>query len=384
MYKRSRAGDELVDPSVLSTDSIFGVVVQNPEKGHQLEGQEVLINSDLSWTNIDEPMGKVHPWNEWAYKSKGHVESQGEQSEAFSHIVDSLEKEQSFKNYGDVLAYRGASVVQTSTGRYAYDRDTHNFEYTILPANYDESDIGGLLADNNEVVYGPTEAAPFPHVIYEGKAIYANRSIQEQGKYDSVNVRASKSIKEGIIDIKNENSFSYQVAKRGTDVSTVLRYIDSISEENTGKYVKNSMISTTKGVAGGEVGGRIGMRIAKKNTPKYVGPYMRGALKTIGRETGAHAANTGLLLYSVSENVDEFKDHPDLLRQANDYDVEAFTVGEVISIGEVALTVSTGGEYVLHTKLGGGLFNFIEGLRIEKHKDELRKEKENREQELNK
>lgn len=87
VYKRSRAGDELVDPSVLSTDFISGVVVQNPEKGHQLEGQEVLINSDLSWTNIDEPMGKVHPWDEWTYKSKGHVASQGEYSEAFSRAV---------------------------------------------------------------------------------------------------------------------------------------------------------------------------------------------------------------------------------------------------------------------------------------------------------
>ena len=38
VYNRSRAGDELVDPSVLSTDPISGVVVQNPEKGHQLEG----------------------------------------------------------------------------------------------------------------------------------------------------------------------------------------------------------------------------------------------------------------------------------------------------------------------------------------------------------
>lgn len=60
VYKRSSAGDDLVDPSVLSTDHISGVVVQNPQKGHQLEGQEVFINSDLSWTNIDEPMGKVH------------------------------------------------------------------------------------------------------------------------------------------------------------------------------------------------------------------------------------------------------------------------------------------------------------------------------------
>ena len=87
VYKRSRTGDELVDPSILSTDFISGVVVQNPEKGHQLEGQEVFINSDLSWTNIDEPMGHVHPWNEWTYKLKGQAKSQGEYSEAFSRAV---------------------------------------------------------------------------------------------------------------------------------------------------------------------------------------------------------------------------------------------------------------------------------------------------------
>ncbi len=57
VYKRSSAGDEPVDHRI-EYRTFSGVEAKI--KKHQLEGQEVFINSDLSWTNIDEPMGKVH------------------------------------------------------------------------------------------------------------------------------------------------------------------------------------------------------------------------------------------------------------------------------------------------------------------------------------
>ena len=43
------------------------------------------------------------------------------------------------------------------------------------------------------------------------------------------------------------------------------------------------MSSTVQGVAYSEVGSVSGAGITKALTPRYAGPYMRGALKTIGK-----------------------------------------------------------------------------------------------------
>lgn len=88
-YKRTKHKDILINPSEVNVL----LVVQNSEKGHQLEGQEVIINSDRSWTAIDEPLGYVHPdgmfKTNWWRESK----SDGERAEEFVKTIDSLEQQ---------------------------------------------------------------------------------------------------------------------------------------------------------------------------------------------------------------------------------------------------------------------------------------------------
>ena len=286
-----------------------------------------------------------------------------------------------YDNEGDRLADNGAFVIELYDGKnYAFNIIDREFYYTNRKSTHNRDDLGGLLADTRlYTVYGNNESANFTHVVYEGKAIYANREVQEPGKYDQLNIVASSDVKDNILDIQKDNSFSYAIAKQGTETATVLRYIDGLSYSDIQKYGQKSMSSTVQGVAYSEVGSVSGASIAKALTPRYAGPYMRGALKTIGKESGGHFANTGILLHSVYDNVRTFENHPDLLKKANDLDVEAFYVGEVVAIGETVATVSTAGEYAVTGKAIGGITNFVENTRVEKKKDKLNKEKEERE-----
>ncbi|MDY5715226.1 MAG: hemagglutinin repeat-containing protein [Veillonella caviae] len=88
-YKRTKHKDILINPSEVNVL----LVVQNSEKGHQLGGQEVIINSDRSWTAIDEPLGYVYPdgmfKTNWWRESK----SDGERAEEFVKTIDSLEQQ---------------------------------------------------------------------------------------------------------------------------------------------------------------------------------------------------------------------------------------------------------------------------------------------------
>lgn len=286
-----------------------------------------------------------------------------------------------YDNEGDRLADNGAFVIELYDGKnYAFNIIDREFYYTNRKSTHNRDDLGGLLADTRlYTVYGNNESANFTHVVYEGKAIYANREVQEPGKYDQLNIVASSDVKDNILDIQKDNSFSYAIAKQGTETATVLRYIDGLSYSDIQKYGQKSMSSTVQGVAYSEVGSVSGASIAKALTPRYAGPYMRGALKTIGKESGGHFANTGILLHSVYDNVRTFENHPDLLKKANDLDVEAFYVGEAVAIGETVATVSTAGEYAVTGKAIGGITNFVENTRVEKKKDKLNKEKEERE-----
>lgn len=286
-----------------------------------------------------------------------------------------------YDNEGDRLADNGAFVIELYDGKnYAFNIIDREFYYTNRKSTHNRDDLGGLLADTRlYTVYGNNDSANFTHVVYEGKAIYANREVQEPGKYDQLNIVASSDVKDNILDIQKDNSFSYAIAKQGTETATVLRYIDGLSYSDIHKYGQKGMSSTVQGVAYSEVGSVSGAGIAKALTPRYAGPYMRGALKTIGKESGGHFANTGILLHSVYDNVKTFENHPDLLKKANDLDVEAFYVGEAVAIGETVATVSTAGEYALTGKAIGGITNFVENTRVEKKKDKLNKEKEERE-----
>ncbi|WP_321052424.1 hypothetical protein [Veillonella caviae] len=115
--------------------------------------------------------------------------------------------------------------------------------------------------------------------------------------------------------------------------------------------------------------------MAKYLTPKYTGPYMRGALKTIGKESGGYLTNTGIFLHSVYDNTEEFKGHPDLMSKAIDYDKESFYVGEAVAGVETIAAFASGGKYAIPVKAGGATINYIEAVRVEKKKDELKKEK---------
>ena len=374
-YKRGRNGDTLVDPS-----EVYGfIVVQTSQKDHQLEGQEAYLNSDRSWTNVDAHLGLVHLDNEWSYKIDGHAKSSGEISESFINSIDNFKKEQSFENYGDVLAYRGASVVQTSTGRYAFDRSTKTFEYTVLPANYNEGDIGGLLADNGEAVYGPTDSAPYNHVIYEGKAIYANREAKIKGKYDSIPIQASDNTKETILDIRDTNNFTYNISNDIINTTNTLKWVDSVSNQDLRIALDKGMESNVKGATLSSISGVTGEATMKAITPKYVGPYMRVALNTTARESAPHLTNTAILVQSVQNNIEEFKGHPDLLKKANEIDKEAFWLSGGVAVGETGAAIATDGGSLLAIKGTGFISNaFING-RAELKKNDLRKEKERRE-----
>lgn len=374
-YKRTRNGDTLVDPS-----EVYGfIVVQISEKNYQLKGQEAYINSDRSWTNVDAHLGLVHLDNEWTYKIDGHTKSPGEISESFINSVDNFKKEQSFENHGDVLAYRGASVVQTSTGRYAFDRSTKTFEYTVLPANYNEEDIGGLLADNGEVVYGPTDSAPYNHVIYEGKAIYANREAKIKGKYESIPIQASDNTKDIILDIRDTNNFTYNISNDIINTANTLKWVDSVSNQDLRMASDKGMESNVKGATLSSISGVTGEATMKAITPKHVGPYMRVALNTTARESAPHLTNTAILVQSVQNNIEEFKDHPDLLKKANEIDKEAFWLSSGVAVGETGAAIATDGGSLLTIKGTGFISNaFING-RAELKKNDLRKEKERRE-----
>lgn len=144
------------------------------------------------------------------------------------------------------------------------------------------------------------------------------------------------------------------------------------------KYGKPVLADQTRDTALGVFGSVGGAEVVKYLTPKYTGPYMRGALKTIGKESGGYLTNTGIFLHSVYDNAEEFKGHPDLMSKAIDYDKEAFYVGEAVAIDEDVVTVTSAGEYALPAKATGAAINFGVSIRVEKKKDELQEEKTGR------
>lgn len=183
-----------------------------------------------------------------------------------------------YDNEGDRLADNGAFVITLNDGHnYAFNVEDHEFYYTNYPVTHETNDLGGLLADIQLfTVYGSSDSAKFPHVVYDGKAIYANREIQEPGIYDSIIISANLNVKDSILDERNKQDYSYSISKKWVDTDIALRYADSLTYNDLQKYGKTVLADQTRYTALAGVGSVGGAEVAKYLTPKYTGPYMRG------------------------------------------------------------------------------------------------------------
>lgn len=95
IWRRTKFGDTLINPKNIRPIA----VVQTAEKGHQLEGQEVWINSDRSWTNINEPMGYVNLPFTNSNPFRWAPLSEGERAEKFLQIANAYEEANRNKPY---------------------------------------------------------------------------------------------------------------------------------------------------------------------------------------------------------------------------------------------------------------------------------------------
>ena len=83
-WRRRRSGDSRINPENIRPLA----VVQTAEEGHQLEGQEVWINGDGSWTNINESMGLVNLPFTNSNPFRWEPSSDGERAEKFLQVAN--------------------------------------------------------------------------------------------------------------------------------------------------------------------------------------------------------------------------------------------------------------------------------------------------------
>ena len=83
-WRRRRSGDSRINPENIRPLA----VVQTAEEGHQLEGQEVWINGDGSWTNINESMGLVNLSFTNSNPFRWEPSSDGERAEKFLQVAN--------------------------------------------------------------------------------------------------------------------------------------------------------------------------------------------------------------------------------------------------------------------------------------------------------
>ena len=159
---------------------------------------------------------------------------------------------------------------------------------------------------------------------------------------------------------------AYQASTDATSTDRVMRWADYLSSPEFKNHAEKSTRSTVSGIAYSKVGEITGEHI----------------ILGMGREVGGHSANTFVLINNVQDNYKEFYKYPDLFKAANDLDKEAFWVGETVSAGEKLALIGSGGRYaVIAGRFGIGV-NLLEGVRVEKGKDELKQEKEKREKDV--
>ena len=216
IWRRTKFGDTLINPKNIRPIA----VVQTAEKGHQLEGQEVWINSDGSWTNINEPMGNVHLPFSSSNPFRWEPLSEGERAEKFLQIANAYEEANRNKPYvvdtwrdsqtnmaynqysdgtivplgltwGQVLEQQGYSTTlgsdgafytgSSATGWYYNPNPSESSRHRIVWQGYqaDDGQYYNLLADGTTVLTGEYKGN------YNAKAGQAIEFNGETGKFYS-------------------------------------------------------------------------------------------------------------------------------------------------------------------------------------------------------
>ena len=215
-WRRRRSGDSRINPENIRPLA----VVQTAEEGHQLEGQEVWINSDGSWTNINEPMGNVHLPFTSSNPFRSDPLSEGERAEKFLQIANAYEEANRNKPYvvdtwrdrntnmaynqysdgtivplgltwGQVLEQQGYSTTlgsdgafytgSSATGWYYNPNPSESSRHRIVWQGYqaDDGQYYNLLADGSKVLTGEYKGN------YNAKAGQAIEFNGETGKFYS-------------------------------------------------------------------------------------------------------------------------------------------------------------------------------------------------------
>lgn len=186
-WRRRRSGDSRINPENIRPLA----VVQTAEEGHQLEGQEVWINGDGSWTNINESMGLVNlPFTNSNPFRWGPL-STGERAEKFlqaanansyePYVVDTWRDRNTNmaynqysdgsvvplgKTWGQVLEGQGYPTTLGSDGAFYTGSSTTGWYYNPNPSESsrhrivwqgyqaDDGQYYNLLADGSKVLTG--------------------------------------------------------------------------------------------------------------------------------------------------------------------------------------------------------------------------------------
>ena len=216
IWRRTKFGDTLINPKNIRPIA----VVQTAEKGHQLEGQEVWINSDRSWTNINEPMGYVNLPFTNSNPFRWEPLSEGERAEKFLQIANAYEEANRNKPYvvdtwrdsqtnmaynqysdgtivplgltwGQVLEQQGYSTTLGSDGAFYTGSSASGWYYNPNPSESsrhrivwqgyqaDDGQYYNLLADGSKVLTGEYKGN------YNAKAGQAIEFNGETGKFYS-------------------------------------------------------------------------------------------------------------------------------------------------------------------------------------------------------
>ena len=255
-------------------------------------------------------------------------------------------------------------IINSNTGNPLSNIGYKNFKNNISLNNITRERLDNLKWNDDKITVSYNN--------HEGKDIY---TIAGENGF-------SKNTKYAIVDAAIENSLAYQASTDATSTDRVLRWADYLSSPEFKNHAEKSMRSTVSGIAYSKVGEITGEHIANKMVPQYVRPYSKGIILGMGREVGGHSANTFVLINNVQDNYKEFYKYPDLFKAANDLDKEAFWVGETVSAGEKLALIGSGGRYAVTAGRFGIGVNLIEGIRVEKGKDELKQEKEKREKDV--
>ena len=211
-WRRRRSGDSRINPENIRPLA----VVQTAEEGHQLEGQEVWINGDGSWTNINESMGLVNLSFTNSNPFRWEPSSAGERAEKFLQVANANNYEpyvvdtwrdrntnMAYNQYSDgtivplgltwgqVLEQQGYSTTlgsdgafytgSSATGWYYNPNPSESSRHRIVWQGYqaDDGQYYNLFADGSKVLTGEYKGN------YNAKAGQAIEFNGETGKFYS-------------------------------------------------------------------------------------------------------------------------------------------------------------------------------------------------------